>query len=70
MTVRLALSVPEAARALGIATSTCWERVRDSSLPSVRLGDRVLIPLPLLAERLGCRPADLLELLKATEDGS
>jgi len=37
------LSVPEAARALGISSRSCWRRVADRSLPSTRLGRSVRI---------------------------
>ena len=40
---RETVSVPEAAEILGISTATAWKRVWDASIPSVRLGGRVLI---------------------------
>ncbi len=40
----LLLSVPVAARLLGVGTTLCWEMVHTGELPSVRLGRRVLIP--------------------------
>lgn len=40
----LLLSVPEAARLLGIGTTLCWEMIHSGQLASVRLGRRVLIP--------------------------
>src|SRR6185312_3074556 len=40
----LLVSVPEAARLLGIGPTLGWEMVRDGVLPSVRFGRRVLVP--------------------------
>ena len=47
---RLALSIPEAARAMGVS-----ERFMHTLLPEIphcRIGNRVVIPVPLLAEWL------------------
>jgi len=40
----LVLSVPEAARLLGVSRNLAYELVREGRLPHVRLGRRVLIP--------------------------
>ena len=40
----LLLSVPEAARLLGVGTTFCWEMVRSGRLEVIRLGRRVLVP--------------------------
>lgn len=40
----LLLSVPEAARLLGVGPTFGWEMVHTGQLPSVRLGRRVLVP--------------------------
>jgi len=40
----LLLSVPQAARLLGVGVTLCWEMVHGGLLPSVRLGRRVLVP--------------------------
>jgi excisionase family DNA binding protein len=37
------LSVPDAARALGLGRTTTWALVRAGALPSVRVGKRVLV---------------------------
>ena len=47
----LLLSVPNAARALGIGSTLCWELVHSGRLETVRLGRRVLVPR-LAVERL------------------
>ena len=41
---RLAYTVPEAAEALGISTSTMWRRVWDGGIESVKIGNSVRIP--------------------------
>jgi len=38
------LSIEEACSSLGISRVTAWRRLRDGSMPSARLGRRVLIP--------------------------
>ncbi len=48
----LLISVPEAARLLGIGATLAWELVRLGRIPSIKLGRRVLVPragLELLA---------------------
>jgi excisionase family DNA binding protein len=47
----LLVSVPEAARLLGIGSTLGWEMVRSGEMPSVRFGRRVLVPRAAL-ERL------------------
>ncbi len=41
---RLLISVPEAAELLSIGTTFAWELVHQGTIPSVKLGRRVLIP--------------------------
>jgi excisionase family DNA binding protein len=40
----LLVSVPEAARLLGIGTTFGWILVRSGQMPAIKLGRRVLIP--------------------------
>jgi excisionase family DNA binding protein len=40
----LLVSVPEAARLLGVGVSFGWFLVRNGDLPTIRLGRRVLVP--------------------------
>jgi len=47
----LAMSVPEAAKLLGISRLKAYEYCRRGELPSIRLGGRVLVPRQAL-ERL------------------
>ena len=53
----LLLSVPEAARLLGVGRTLCWEMVYSKQLPSVRLGRRVLIPRAVVEQLAGHREA-------------
>ena len=47
----LLVSVPEAARLLGVGTTFGWAMVRSGEMPSIKLGRRVLVPRAAL-ERL------------------
>jgi excisionase family DNA binding protein len=40
----LTLSVAQAARTLGISRNTAYECVRQGSIPSIRLGHRIVVP--------------------------
>ena len=42
---RLALSMREAAKAIGVSERTLWEYVNRGDMPSLRMGRRVLIPV-------------------------
>ena len=44
MEERLAVSVPEAAKMLGLGRTSTWMLVRQGTLRSVRINKRVLIP--------------------------
>jgi excisionase family DNA binding protein len=48
---RLTVTVTEAAQLLGVSRMTAYSAVRDGTIPSVRLGRRVLVPKVAL-ERL------------------
>ena len=52
MTEKLAYSVAEAARALGVSRPTMYRMLDYPGFPSVRVGSRVLIPCSLLQEWL------------------
>ena len=55
--VKLLLSVPETASALGIGTTTVKKLIRDGQLGSVKIGDRRLVP----AEAAQAFAASLIE---------
>lgn len=48
----LTISVEEAARVLGISRGTAYSHARDGSLPTVRLGRRLLVPKAALEKLL------------------
>ena len=62
---RLTLTVKEAAAIMGVAPLTLRRRIETGEIPAVRIGDRVLVPAPALAELLGCSTRELLMLRDA-----
>jgi excisionase family DNA binding protein len=54
--VRLVYTVGEAAALLGLGRSTAYDLVARGELRAVRLGRRLFVPRPVLAELLGCEP--------------
>ena len=51
-TERLALSVEEAARRLGVSRSLIWKMVNQRTIRTVRAGHRVLVPVSEVEEFL------------------
>ncbi len=49
------LTVPEAAKALGIGRSAAYEAARTGQIPTIRIGKRILVPIAAL-ERLLKQP--------------
>ena len=49
---RLTLSVPEAAKVLGIGRNLCYDRVKTGEIPAIRIGRRILVPLSALEKFL------------------
>jgi len=49
---RLTLTVPEAAKLIGISRMTAYGAVRDGTIPSIRIGRRVLVPRAALDRML------------------
>ena len=41
---RLCISVPEAARMLGVSRNFCYDLVKQKQIPVIRFGKRILIP--------------------------
>ena len=55
---KVALSVPEAGRALGIGRTAAYEAARTGQLPTIRIGKRLLVPVVALERLLtGAVPA-------------
>ena len=44
----VSISVPTAAKMLGISARTCWTLVKSGDIPSFHVGSRVLIPYSAL----------------------
>ena len=49
---RLALTVVEAAKALGIGRTNAYELIRQGKIPAIRFGRRILIPRRRLEKML------------------
>lgn len=49
----LVIDVPKAAALLGISKSTAYDAVRRGEIPSLRLGRRIVVPVPKLRLMLG-----------------
>lgn len=54
---RAVISVEQAASVLGIGRTAAYNAVRTQQIPSVRVGRRVLIPVPALMAWLGFEAA-------------
>lgn len=53
----LTLSVEEAAVKLGIGRSLAYQGVREGSIPSIRIGHRIRVPVQALARLLNVEPS-------------
>ena len=49
---KMALSVPEAAKLLGIGKNLAYEAVQRGEIPSIKVGSRLLIPRVALEQML------------------
>ena len=47
------LTIPQAARVLGIGLSAAYEAARTGELPTIRIGKRILVPTAALERKLG-----------------
>jgi excisionase family DNA binding protein len=61
------VSVEEAGRLIGVSRGSAYEAVRSGSLPSLRVGRRVVVPLGRLAELLGETPESLVSALETPD---
>ena len=46
------MTVPEAAKVLGIGLSIAYEAARTGELPTIKIGKRILVPLVALDRKL------------------
>ena len=51
---RKTLTVTEAAAWLGISRQTAYQEVRTGTIPSIRLGRRIIVPVHALEAMLSC----------------
>ena len=49
---RLALTIPEAARSIGISVRSLWTKINMKEIPHLRIGRRVVVPVDLLRKWL------------------
>jgi excisionase family DNA binding protein len=54
---RPTIRVEEAALLLGVGRSTAFEAARRGELPTIRIGRRLLVPVPQLLAKLGAQIA-------------
>ena len=53
---RMTLTPEEAGAVLGIGRSIAYRAVRNNEIPSIRIGKRVVVPIPALLKFLGAEP--------------
>jgi excisionase family DNA binding protein len=53
VTPRLAISVADAARRLGLSRGAAYEAIRRGEIPSVRIGRRIVVPIAMLDALMG-----------------
>ena len=51
-TRRLTMTVPEAAQKLGIGHNQAYQAARSGELPTIRIGNRILVPVSALENKL------------------
>ncbi len=54
---RATITVEEAASLLGVSRGVAYQAIRQAELPALRLGRRILVPVPALLTLLGV-PSD------------
>lgn len=50
---RLTIDVPEAGRLLGLGRNAAYDAARRGDIPTLRIGQRLLVPVPRLLELVG-----------------
>lgn len=53
MSTTWTMTIEEAARALGVGRSSAYKAARRGDLPTIRIGNRLLVPRAALARMLG-----------------
>jgi excisionase family DNA binding protein len=62
---RLTITVPEAGRLLGIGRDASYAAAERGEIPTLRLGRRIVVPVPRLLELVGATP-DMSEVAPAS----
>jgi excisionase family DNA binding protein len=57
--MNLVMSVEEAAEALSISRTLCYQAIHRQEIPSIRLGNRILVPRFALEQMLATKRSDL-----------
>ena len=71
MVDRIAVSVPEAAEALGgVSENTIWNLLREGTLRRLKVGRRTLIPVSSIEEFAGSLPGSPAKLEEVERHGS
>ena len=65
---RLTCTVPEAGEALGIGRDAAYAAAGRGEIPTLRLGHRLVVPVPRLLELLGFQIADQSGLARQRDD--
>ena len=52
MTERRTITIPEVAKVLGIGRAAAYEGARTGQIPTIRIGKRILVPVPALERKL------------------
>jgi len=55
-TERPTLTVDETGEVMGISRNSAYKAVRDGTIPSIRIGNRILVPTAALRRMLGFTP--------------
>jgi len=58
---RVTLTIPEAAEILGLGRNGCYEAARRGEIPTIKIGNRILVPrvaLERLLASAGATPAE------------
>ncbi len=50
------ITIPEAAKTLGIGRSAAYEAARTGQIPTIRIGKRILVPIAALDRLLSLEP--------------
>lgn len=67
---RATLTVPEAARLLGVGRDVAYRAAETGEIPTLKIGRRIVVPVPRLLAMLGAEPTLSTEEVPARSDNS